>query len=142
MKNHTVLVVEDDPDSRSLTLLALKRQHVGYEVAFARDGAEALELLLRGAASDGGPRLPGLVLMDLRLPRVNGLEVLQRLRSEKSTAHLPVVIFSSSGEPADIEESYRSGANSYVRKPVDFDRFAVVLRQVFEFWLEVNYSSS
>lgn len=128
-----ILLVEDNPDDEQLTLRALKEIEVPTEIVVARDGVEALQALTR--ADDD---LPDLVLLDLKLPRVSGLEVLQRLRANALTANLPVIILSSSDEPRDITGSYDSGANSYIRKPVDFDEFIDAVRQLGAYWLRMN----
>ncbi len=124
MSDKTILLVEDNPDDEALTLRAFQKNNITNAVAVARDGAEALELL--SAASE----LPQLVLLDLKLPKVDGLEVLRQLRAEPRTRLLPVVVLTSSTEEQDLVESYRLGANSYVRKPVDFAEFIEAARQL------------
>ncbi len=138
MNAGNILLVEDNPDDAALTLRALKGHHVTNEVVLARDGVEALDYLF---GRDGGAapvELPALILLDLKLPRVNGLEVLKRVRSEARTRLLPVVILTSSDEDRDVLEGYRLGANSYVRKPVDFVEFTEAARQLGLYWLLMN----
>jgi CheY-like chemotaxis protein len=135
-----ILLVEDDPDDEALTLRALRAAHVGDEVVVVRDGVEALDYLFgtgRHAGRDVSLQ-PRVVLLDLKLPRLDGLEVLRRIRADERTRLLPVVILTSSAEDRDRVESYRLGANSYVRKPVDFGRFAEAIRQLGLYWLRLN----
>jgi len=136
----TILLVEDNPDDLELTLLALKRSNLGQDIVVARDGQEALDYLFgEGNYAQRDTReLPVMTLLDLKLPKINGLEVLQRIRSEPRTRRLPVVILTSSDERGDLVASYNLGANSYVRKPVDFAQFNEVLRQLTLYWLRVN----
>lgn len=134
LKNKTILLVEDEPDDETLTLRALKKHHVANAVEVARDGQEALDRLL----GSGKPPLHQLVLLDLKLPKMNGLEVLRRLRADPRTKMLPVVILTSSSEERDIVESYNFGANSYVRKPVDFNQFSKAVEQLGLYWLVLN----
>src|SRR5579862_6942045 len=131
----TILLVEDNADDEQLTLRAMRQSDVPNIIRVARDGAEAIESLF--GASSGG-HLPDLVLLDLKLPKVSGLEVLQRIRSEESTKTLPIVVLTSSDEERDIIESYNLGANSYIRKPVDFDEFIDAVRQLGLYWLSMN----
>ncbi|HKJ00025.1 MAG TPA: response regulator [bacterium] len=136
----TILVVEDNPDDEALTLRALKANGVSNDVVVARDGAEALDYLFGrdGEPSRGPSPLPQLVLLDLRLPKVDGLQVLRRIREEARTHCLPVVILTSSDEERDIIESYALGANSYVRKPVEFNEFMDGVRQLGLYWMIIN----
>ena len=136
----TILLVEDNPDDLELTLLALKRSNLGQDIVVARDGQEALDYLFGAGnyAQRDTRELPVMTLLDLKLPKINGLEVLQRIRSEPRTRRLPVVILTSSDERGDLIVSYNLGANSYVRKPVDFAQFNEVLRQLTLYWLRVN----
>lgn len=140
MKNKMILLVEDNPDDEALTLRALKKNNVGNTVAIVRDGAEALDFLFcSGVYADRDPRdLPQVILLDLKLPKLDGLEVLRRLRADKRTSLLPVVILTSSKEEQDLLESYKNGANSYIRKPVDFDQFVEAVRQLGLYWLILN----
>jgi CheY-like chemotaxis protein len=142
MENRLILLVEDNPDDEALALRALKRQSVSTEVAVARDGAEALDFLFATGmwANRDASVLPAVVLLDLKLPKVDGLEVLRRVRADQRTQLLPVVIMSSSDEAKDVVESYRLGANSYIRKPVDFALFSDTVRQLGAYWLLLNAS--
>lgn len=131
----TILLVEDNADDEQLTLRAMRQSEVPNIIRVARDGAEAIDQLFGAAA---GSRMPDLVLLDLKLPKVSGLEVLQKIRSEEKTRSLPIVILTSSDEERDIVESYNFGANSYIRKPVDFDEFIDAVRQLGLYWLSMN----
>jgi two-component system, response regulator len=132
--NHSfIALVEDNADDEALTMRALKKHSIANEIVVLHDGVEALEYLL---APD--QPLPQLVLLDLNLPRINGLEVLQRLREEPRTKLLPIVILTSSNEERDLIEGYRLGVNSYVRKPVDFVQFSEAVRQLGLYWLVLN----
>jgi CheY-like chemotaxis protein len=135
-----ILLVEDNADDEALTLRALRRANVRNEVVVARDGVEALDYLFSASPHGGGdtPVLPRVVLLDLKLPRIDGLEVLRRLRADDRTKLLPVVILTSSNEEEDRIAGYRFGANSYVRKPVDFGQFAEAVRQLGLYWLLLN----
>jgi two-component system, response regulator len=134
----TILLIEDNPKDEALTLRALKKHNIGNDVVIARDGAEAIERLF-GPGDDGPkPPLPQLVLLDLKLPKIDGLDVLRRIRSDDRTRLLPVVILTSSVEERDLMQGYRLGANSYVRKPVDFNEFAEAVRQLGLYWLILN----
>jgi two-component system response regulator len=134
-----ILLVEDNPMDEELTVRALKKSNVLSPIVVVRDGAEALDYLLgRGAHAESPPALPQVVLLDLKLPKVNGLEVLKALRASSRTRLLPVVILSSSNERRDLLDSYELGANSYVRKPVDFAEFLEAARQLGSYWLVVN----
>jgi DNA-binding response OmpR family regulator len=140
MENKIILLVEDNANDEALTLRALKRGNIGNEVDVVRDGAEAVEYLL-GAGEEVNRQnrdLPHLVLLDLKLPKLDGLEVLRRIRGAEHTKALPVVIFTSSKEERDIVEGYRLGANSYIRKPIDFTEFAETVRQLGLYWLILN----
>ncbi len=133
----TILLVEDNADDEQLTLWAMRLSDVPNIIRVARDGAEAIEFLF-GPAGVASPKLPDLVLLDLKLPKVSGLEVLERIRSEDRTRMMPIVILTSSDEERDIVESYSLGANSYVRKPVDFDEFMDAVKQLGLYWLGMN----
>lgn len=139
----TILLVEDNPSDEKLTLRAFKKVNIANEIAVVRDGAEALDYLFcagRYAARDKNS-LPALTLLDLNLPRVDGLEVLRRIRAEERTRFLPVVILTASKEEEDIVRSYSLGANAYVRKPVDFAQFIEAANTVGVFWLLLNEPS-
>ncbi len=135
-----ILLVEDDPDDVELALRALQRHRIANQVVVVRDGAEALAFLYgEGAHATRNPGdLPEVVLLDLNLPKVRGLEVLQRIRADARTRFLPVVVLTTSSEERDVVESYRLGANSYIRKPVDFEQFAEAMRQLGMYWLVLN----
>src|ERR1700722_19205623 len=134
----TILLVEDNSDDEQLTLRAMRQSEVPNIIRVARDGAEAIELLFGPTSCR---RQPDLVLLDLKLPKISGLEVLQRIRSDPSTRTLPVVVLTSSDEERDIVESYSLGANSYIRKPVDFDEFIDAVKQLGLYWLLINRTS-
>ncbi|HET7746659.1 MAG TPA: response regulator [Vicinamibacteria bacterium] len=138
--NRPILLVEDNPDDVELTLLALREAKVANPVVVARDGVEALDYLFgRGAhAGRNVDDQPVVVLLDLKIPRVSGLEVLQAVRENDRTRHLPVVILTSSDEEDDRARGYDLHANSYVRKPVDFDRFVAAARQLGLYWTVLN----
>lgn len=138
MENRTILLVDDNPDDVALALRAFQKSTVDSHIVVVRDGVEALDYLLGNDRQHVCPELPAFVLLDLKLPKVNGFEVLRRLRREKRTALLPVVVLTSSREDRDLDESYRLGANSYIRKPVDFERFQKVVRKLGKYWLELN----
>jgi len=135
-----LLLVEDNPDDEALTLRALKQNKISNEVVVARDGAEALDFLFCTGAYVNRDRhvLPEVVLLDLKLPKIDGLEVLRRLRADERTRLLPVVILTSSGEEQDLVTGYRLGANSYIRKTVDFDQFVEAVRNLGLYWLVLN----
>jgi two-component system response regulator len=140
MNDKIILLVEDNPDDEALTLRALHKNNILNEVVVVHDGVEALDYLL-GTGPHAGRDLsimPQLVLLDLKLPRVDGLEVLRRLRGDQRTRLLPVVILTSSKEERDLVNGYRLGANSYVRKPVDFGEFTEAIRQLGLYWLILN----
>ncbi|HEY5973465.1 MAG TPA: response regulator [Geobacteraceae bacterium] len=139
MENKLILLVEDNPDDETLTLRTLGKQKLPCEVAVARDGVEALDYLFCTGSYVSRERiLPHLVLLDLKLPKVDGLEVLRKLREEPRTRTLPVVVFTSSNESHDINDSYRFGANSYIRKPVDYNQFSEAVRLIGQYWLVEN----
>ena len=135
-----ILLVEDDPNDLKLALHALREEHLANRVQVARDGEEALDFLFcQGAFEHRDPtQHPRLVLLDLKLPKVCGLDVLNRIREHTSTRTLPVVILTSSKQEEDLVRSYRLGVNSYIQKPVDFDRFREVVKQLGYYWLMVN----
>jgi len=140
MTNKIILLVEDNPDDEALTLRALTQNKIVNEVVVARDGAEALDYLFATGAYAGRDltAMPQLILLDLKLPKIDGLEVLQLLRADPRTRLLPVVILTSSREDRDVVESYRHCANSYIRKPVDFAQFIEAVRQLGLYWLVLN----
>ena len=140
MEDKLILVVEDNPDEEALTLRALLRSGIKSEVVVVRDGAEALDYLFGVGAYRGRDLnlMPTVVLLDLRLPKVDGLEVLRRLRADERTKLLPVVTLTSSDEERDIIASYESRVNSYVRKPVSFTEFTEAVRQLGLYWMELN----
>ena len=136
----TILLVEDNPKDEELTLRALRKNKISNEVTVARDGAEALDYLFaRGAHAGRDPLvLPQLVLLDLKLPKLDGFEVLRQVRAQETTRLLPVVILTTSNEERDRLAGYRNGANSYVRKPIDFNEFIEAVRQLGLYWLILN----
>ena len=142
VSDKTILLVEDNPDDVTLTLRALKKNNLMNEVVVARDGVEALDFLFcDGIYADRRPEqlpLPELILLDLKLPKVDGLEVLKRIRNHERTRLLPVVILTSSNEQSDIISGYELGVNSYIRKPVDFEQFIEAVRQLGLYWLVLN----
>ncbi|KPK11787.1 MAG: chemotaxis protein CheY [Acidithiobacillales bacterium SG8_45] len=143
MENKKILLVEDNPDDEALTLRALKKNNIANEVVVARDGVEALDYLF-GEGVHAGRDLgdqPQVILLDLKLPKVDGLEVLKRIRGHDQTRRLPVVILTTSNEDSDIVSSYDMGANSYIRKPVDFDQFMEAVRQLGLYWLVLNVTA-
>jgi two-component system response regulator len=143
MNDKVILLVEDSPDDEALTLRALKKNNIRNEVVVAHDGAEALDYLFGLHAYEGRDTsvLPQVVLLDLKLPKVDGLAVLRAIRGDERTKRLPVVILTSSKEERDILDGYELGANSYVRKPVDFTAFAEAVRELGLYWLVLNESS-
>jgi len=136
----TILLVEDNADDEALTIRALKKKNISNEIVVARDGAEALDRLF-GDGLPGGV-LPQVVLLDLKLPKVDGMEVLRRIRADERTKRLPVVILTSSDEERDLLEGYQLGANSYVRKPVDFGEFMSAVGDLGLYWLVINEALS
>jgi two-component system response regulator len=140
MLKKTILLVEDNPDDETLTIRALKKNNILNEVVVAHDGAEALDYLF-GLGSHVGrdvAKPPEVILLDLKLPKVSGLEVLERIRRDERTRLIPVVILTTSDEERDKVESYRLGANSFIRKPVNFEQFSEAIRQLGMYWLVLN----
>lgn len=137
--NRKILLVEDNPDDEFLALRALQKNNVANEVVVARDGLEAINYLF-GEGSQAGqpPLIPEVILLDLKLPKIDGIEVLRRIRGDERTRRIPTVILTTSGETVDIEASYDNGCNSYIRKPVDFEQFIEAVRQMGLYWLVLN----
>lgn len=133
--SHTILLIEDNRDDEDLTVRALRKNKIANDIQVARDGAEALDILFAD-----GAELPQLIVLDLNLPKISGLEVLRRIRSDERTRLLPVVVMTSSQEDEDIIQSYSLGANGYVRKPVDFTQFSEAVRLLGLYWLVLNQS--
>jgi two-component system, response regulator len=140
MHSKVILLVEDNPDDETLTLRALNKNKILNEIIVARDGAEALDYLFGTGAYAGRDTniQPQLILLDLKLPKIDGLEVLKRLRADPRTALQPVTVLTTSNEERDIVTSYQLGVNSYIRKPVDFDSFIEAVRQLGLYWLVLN----
>jgi len=142
MSKKIILLVEDNPDDELLAIRALKKNNISNEVVVARDGVEAIDYLFGTGAHTGRDmsEMPQIILLDLKLPKIDGFEVLRRLRSDERTKLLPVVVLTSSREEQDLTESYSLGANSYIRKPVNFTRFTEAIRQLGLYWLLLNES--
>ena len=140
MAKKMILLVEDNPDDEALTLRALNKNRVANDIVVVRDGVEALDYLFASGSYAGRDpfELPQVILLDLKLPKVDGLEVLRRIRSDPRTHMLPVVILTSSREEQDLIQAYSNGANSYVRKPVDFNQFVEAIGQLGLYWLVLN----
>ena len=139
MKNGHILIVEDNSDDETLILRALKNFNVSNEITVVRDGAEALDYLFKtGPYADREGGDPAVVLLDIKLPKIDGLEVLRRLRADEQTKHQPVVILTSSDEQEDMVQGYKLGANSYVRKPVEFEKFSEAVNQLGLYWMLLN----
>jgi two-component system, response regulator len=140
MKTRRILLVEDNPDDEELTLVGLKRSGVLNEVHVVRDGEEAIDYLFaKGVYSDRDLKdIPALILLDIKLPKLGGFDVLHKIRANPATSCVPVVILTSSSEEEDVVASYKMGANSFVRKPVEFDKFADAVRQLGLYWLLLN----
>jgi len=140
VKDRIILLVEDNPDDEELTLRALRQGNVANEVAVARDGSEALDFLFCAGSHAGRDpaQMPAVVLLDLKLPKLGGIDVLKRMRADARTRLIPVVVLTSSSEEEDMVHSYESGANSYVRKPVEFAAFATAVSQLGVYWMLLN----
>ena len=139
-ESNTILLVEDNPDDIELTLLAFEQSQLQHQVVVVRDGAEALDYLFRTGAYAGRypTDLPRLILLDLKLPQIDGLTVLKRLRQNDLTRRLPIVILTNSNEKPDLFNSYNLGCNSYIQKPVDYNQFLRVLNEIWQYWLVYN----
>lgn len=137
VKGRAILLIEDDPDHELLTIRALRKANIANEMHVARDGEEAIALLF-GEPPKALAELPQVILLDLKLPKIDGLEVLRRIRENAHTQLLPVVVLTSSDEESDIVRSYKLRANSYIRKPVNFNEFAEATRQLGMYWLVLN----
>jgi two-component system response regulator len=142
IKDETILLVEDNPDDVELTMRALRKNNIANKVVVACDGVEALDYLFcTGKHATRDPQVnPRLILLDLRMPRMDGLQVLARLRADERTKLVPTVILTSSKEEQDLISGYKCGANSYVRKPVDFNKFVEAVHQIGLYWLLINES--
>jgi two-component system response regulator len=138
MSDKTILLVEDTPSDEVLTVRALKKSGIAFEMVVTRDGAEALDYLFGNGTRPRIAELPTVVLLDLKLPKIDGLEVLRRIRSDERTKTLPVVLLTSSNEQEDRLKGYDLGANSFVRKPVDFNEFTHAVQQLGMYWLILN----
>lgn len=138
-KDYEILLIEDNIDDVELSLMALREGGIDYKIKVLRDGMEALEYLFApDGKTDKLQRMPVLILLDLKLPKVDGFQVLKRIKSHPEAKVIPVVIMTSSDEGRDRERSYRMGTNSYIKKPVDFDQFVGALRQISAYWLDLN----
>ena len=138
MKDKIILLVEDNPDDVDLTLRALRKNNISNDIVVISDGAEALDCLFGTGEYEGKRIIPSVVLLDIKLPKVNGLEVLKKLRAEELTKLIPVVILTSSNEEQDLINGYKFGCNSYVRKPVEFGEFANAVKGLGLYWLLLN----
>ncbi|HET6515589.1 MAG TPA: response regulator [Thermodesulfovibrionales bacterium] len=139
----TILLVEDNPDDVELTVRALKRNNIANPLEVLRDGQDALDYLFhRGKYANTTPVLPGLILLDLKLPKVDGIEILRKIKGDSVRKVIPVVVLTSSKEERDVVESYNLGVNSYIRKPVDFDQFVEIVKQIGYYWLLLNENPS
>ena len=135
-----ILLIEDNPDDEALTLRAFSKNRITNRVVVARDGVEAIDYLFGSETHEGRDTalMPALILLDLKLPRIDGLEVLRRIRADEHASLLPVVVLTTSREMQDIQQAYRLGANSYIRKPVDFERFIEAVGRIGVYWLSLN----
>lgn len=133
-----ILLVEDNPDDVELTLLAFKKYNLSNEIVVARDGQEALDILFPSEEKSKKSKLPDIILLDLKLPKVSGLEVLKEIKTHPETRIIPLIVLTTSNEDRDIRDSYRLGVNSYIRKPVKFDKFVEVVKQLGLYWILLN----
>lgn len=139
MKSRLILLVEDNSNDELLTIRALKKANVTNEIVVARDGVEALDYIFgTGARAEHGPLTPAIVLLDIKLPKLDGLEVLERIRDDERARLFPVIMLTSSNEEWDVVRSYELGVNSYIRKPVEFDAFSKAVEQLGLYWLLLN----
>jgi two-component system, response regulator len=137
MTERIILFVEDNPSDVALTKRALNKSNIECTLLVAKDGQQALDMLFPPSDSDYN-KLPNLILLDINLPKINGLDVLKIIRSDPRTKQIPIVVLTSSNEDKDVRESYATGANSYIRKPVDFVKFSEAIKQLGNYWLDVN----
>ena len=138
IKDTKILLVEDNPDDVELTLLAFKKYKFSNEIIVARDGQEALDILFPPKAKSEKSKLPDIILLDLKLPKVSGLDVLKEIKNHPETKIIPVIILTTSNEERDLRDSYRLGVNSYIRKPIKFNKFVEVIKQLGLYWLLLN----
>jgi two-component system response regulator len=136
----SILIVEDNPDDEELILMAFRKNEINTEITVMRDGAEALDFLFRKGKYqfEADTPMPSLIILDLKIPKVDGSEVLHYIKSNQLTVNIPVIILSSSGEKNDIYNSYKNGANSYLIKPIDFNEFKTLVFCINKFWIEFN----
>jgi len=137
-KEAKILLVEDNPDDVELTLLAFKKYNFSNEIIVARDGQEALDILFPPKTKSEKSKLPDIILLDLKLPKVSGLEVLKQIKAHPETKIIPVIVLTTSNEERDLRDSYRLGVNSYIRKPVKFNKFVEVIKQLGLYWILLN----
>ena len=133
-----ILLIEDNPDDVELTLMAFKKHNLANHITVARDGEEALDIIFQNGKENAEGLRPDLILLDLKLPKVDGMEVLRQIKENPETKVIPVIVLTSSKEENDLAESYRLGANSYIRKPVNFEKFTEVVMQLGLYWLLIN----
>ncbi len=138
IKEARILFVEDNPDDVELTLLAFKKYNFSNEIIVARDGQEALDILFPSKEKSKKIKLPDIILLDLKLPKVSGLEVLKQIKAHPETKIIPVIVLTTSNEERDLRDSYRLGVNSYIRKPVKFNKFVEVVKQLGLYWILLN----